>query len=70
MLYYTLKRNLMKSKKLKLNDLEISSFVTALDKDIKVGGAQQLEKEIDTVEESGWHTCKSHLYTECCSLPC
>ncbi|MFA0963542.1 pinensin family lanthipeptide [Roseivirga sp. BDSF3-8] len=60
----------MKAKKLKLSDLEISSFVTAIEKDVKAGAqALQPGQELDPVEESGWHTCKSHLYTECCTFP-
>jgi hypothetical protein len=62
----------MKGKKLKLSELEVKSFVTAIEKDIKAGAAALQpgqDKEIDTIEESGYHTCKSHLYTECCTFP-
>ncbi|MGB3183494.1 MAG: pinensin family lanthipeptide [Cyclobacteriaceae bacterium] len=64
----------MKAKKLKLSELEISSFVTAIEKDVKAGAiarepGQELQPDDTVIGESGYHTCKSHLHTECCTFP-
>ncbi|MGB3183493.1 MAG: pinensin family lanthipeptide [Cyclobacteriaceae bacterium] len=65
----------MKAKKLKLNELGISSFVTAIEKDVKAGAVarepgQELQPDDTVIGESGWWTCISHLQSECCSMPC